>query len=75
MKTAELQRDESGRLLADDGYPVGGMATVRDAVAVSKLSKSMVYQMLDSGELECRRYGRSVRIPWTSIRATFLDCE
>ena len=72
MQTGEVARDDSGRLLAADGYPVAGMGTVRDAVAVSKLSKSMVYQMLGAGELECRRYGRSVRIPWSSIREAFL---
>jgi len=76
MNGVEPKRDKHGRLLGPDGYPVAGLATVKDAVEVSSLSKSMVYHMIDTGELESKRYGRSVRIPWASIREEFLapDC-
>ena len=71
-KGSRPTRDDSGRLLAPDGYPAGGMATVQEARAVSKLSLSKLYAMIDSGELEARHYGRSVRIPWTAIREAFM---
>lgn len=70
-----LTRDESGRLLAEDGYPAGGLATVQEVVTVSGLSKSKIYQMLTSGELRSKRYGRSVRIPWSEVRQAFLSDE
>lgn len=66
-------RDEHGRLLAADGYPEGGLGTANDAVAVSKLCPSKIYQMVESGELDSRRFGRAVRIPWSAIREMFLD--
>lgn len=73
MQTAELKRDESGRLLADDGYPVGGMATVNEVVAVSSLARSTIYKMIDEGELPVARFGRAVRIKWSDVRQMFLD--
>jgi len=72
-KGSRPTRDDSGRLLAPDGYPVGGMATVREAKAASGLSDSKLYAMIEADEIESRRYGRSVRIPWTAVRAAFLE--
>ena len=66
---AELRRDERGRIIADDGLPVSGLATITEAVAVSSLSRSQLYQMVNDGQLEVRRFGRAVRIPWSEIRA------
>jgi len=78
MTTAEvdepqaLRRDEQGRVIADDGHPVSGLATIAEAVMVSRLSRSHIYSMINRGELEARRFGRSCRITWASIRAAFL---
>ena len=73
MHVAQQKRDEKGRLLAEDGWPVGGMATVPQVVAASELCRSMIYKLIDSGELESRRFGRAVRIPWSVVRQMFLD--
>ena len=75
MQTTELKRDESGRLLADDGYPLGGLATVNEVVAVSGLARSTVYQMISTGDLPVKRFGRAVRVRWSDTRAIFLDDE
>ena len=73
MQTVEQTRDESGRLLGADGFPLGGMATVLEVVAVSRLAKSTIYKMIDEGDLPVRRFGRAVRIKWTDVRQLFLD--
>jgi len=75
MQIEELTRDESGRLLAADGYPVGGLATVKEVVAATKLSKSAVYQMIGDAELPVKRFGKSVRVPWATVRSVFLEGE
>ena len=69
-EVAELRRDERGRVIAADGLPVSGLATITEAVAVSSLSRSQLYQMAKDGTLEVRRFGkRAVRIPWDEVRA------
>lgn len=42
-----------------------GMATVEEAAEFLSMSKSTIQRMLDRGEIEVRRYGRTVRIPWS----------
>ena len=77
MPTWELKRDESGRLLAPDGWPVGGLATVNEVVTATGLSRSTIYQMIDTGDLTVRRFGRAVRVPWATVRTVFIggdDC-
>lgn len=76
MQTAEQneqKRDESGRLLADDGYPVAGNAKVTEAAAVGSVSVGMIYKMINDGDLEARRFGRAVRISWPEVRRVFLE--
>ena len=75
MMESELKRDEKGRVLAADGYPTAGCATITEGVAVSGLSRSKLYNMIDAGELETKRFGKSRRITWASIRQTFLSSE
>lgn len=75
MQETEIRRDEKGRVLADDGYPTAGLASITEAVAVSGLSRSKIYNMIGTGELETRRFGKSRRITWASMRATFLASE
>jgi excisionase family DNA binding protein len=72
-QTPEIFRDERGRPCAADGWPISGLATVQEVVSVSGLAASTVYQMLSSGELESRQFGRSRRIPWAAVRTMFLD--
>ena len=63
-----MQRDERGRPIAEDGYPTAGLATVEEAATAASLSRGMVYKLAQSGELECRRFGRTIRIPWAALR-------
>lgn len=67
MPTSELTRDESGRILGDDGLPLGGLASVGEVVSTTGLSRSRVYQMIDDGTLPVKRFGLSVRVPWFAL--------
>jgi excisionase family DNA binding protein len=69
----EIFRDERGRPCAADGWPISGLATVQEVASVSGLAPSTIYQMIASGELESRRFGRSLRVPWSLVRSMFLD--
>jgi predicted DNA-binding transcriptional regulator AlpA len=75
MAETEIQRDEKGRTLAPDGYPIAGCGTVGEVIAVSGLSRSKIYNMIDAEELETKRFGKSLRITWASIRQTFLSSK
>jgi excisionase family DNA binding protein len=63
-----LHRDEKGRPVASDGYPLSGLATVAEVVAATGLSRSQVYAMIHRGDLATKRFGRSVRVPWQLLR-------
>lgn len=63
--------DDHGRPVAADGYPVAGPAKISEAVAVSTLSRSSVYAMLDS-VLPTKKFGRSRRVDWADIRRVFF---
>ncbi len=39
------------------------MMTVREAAQVLRLNVKTVYAECDAGRLQCRRFGRSIRIP------------
>lgn len=67
-----LRRDEKGRPLAEDGYPISGLAHVKTIAAIADMSKSAIYQMIASGELPSRPFGRSRRVEWRVVRETFL---
>lgn len=67
-----VRKDERGRPIADDGYPLAGLASVREVANASALSVGAIYLMINSGELESRRFGRSVRVPWQAVRETFF---
>lgn len=67
--TAEhVQTDEKGRVIAADGLPISGLATISEVVAASSLSKSQVYAMIQRGELQAKRFGRACRVPWSAVR-------
>ena len=75
MSTAEstICKDEKGRPIAEDGYPISGLATAAEVAAVSSLARSTVYLMMSTGELESRPFGRSRRVPWSAVRRMFLE--
>lgn len=43
------------------------LMTVIDVKKYLRISKSKVYQLVDSGKLQCLRVGRSIRIPKTYL--------
>ena len=47
----------------DDGRPAG-LASITAAAEFLSLSRNKLYQLVNSGEVPSRRFGRSVRIPW-----------
>lgn len=75
MLATEIQRDEKGRVVGPDGYPTNGLATISEAIAISGLSRSKIYDMIAREQLESRRFGKSRRITWTSLRAAFMGGE
>ncbi len=47
----------------DDGRP-SGLASITAAAEFLSLSRNKLYQLVNSGEVPSRKFGRSVRIPW-----------
>lgn len=68
----QIRRDERGRPIGEDNYPISGLASVAEVALVSGLSVGLVYKMIHAGELESRRFGRSVRVPWAALRESGL---
>ncbi len=62
-------RDSKGRLLDGDGYPVGGLAKVSEAVGFLQLSRSKVYELVRSGDLPSVQFGKCRRVRWEDLRA------
>lgn len=73
MLATEIQRDEKGRVIAADGWPTTGLATISEAIAVSGLSRSKIYDMIAKRQLESRQFGKSRRITWGSLRQVFMS--
>jgi hypothetical protein len=69
---ADFRRDDKGRPIAADGWPISGMACIPEVVAASGLGRSKVYSMLDR-EIPPRRFGRSLRVEWAVVRRLFLE--
>ncbi len=74
-QSADISRDEKGRVLAPDGYPTAGLASITEAMAVSGLSRSMLYLLINRDVLETKRFGKARRVTWASIRQNFLSSE
>jgi len=68
-----LMRDEKGRPVAADGWPIDGCANVREVVAVSSLSRSKIYELMTSGTLPTVCFGKSRRVRWSDVRRLFLS--
>jgi excisionase family DNA binding protein len=49
--------------IGSESVSTGGFFTVLEAARMLNLSRSMVYNLLDSGELTYARFGSSRRIP------------
>jgi excisionase family DNA binding protein len=49
-----------------------GFWTVREAAALMRVSKMSVYRLVNNGELDHKRVGRSIRIPDQAI-STYLN--
>ncbi len=46
-----------------------GFATVRDAMKFLAIGKSLIYELMERGELPYATFGRCRRIPWAGLRA------
>jgi excisionase family DNA binding protein len=45
-----------------------GFATANEAAKYLKLSKGMIFRLIEKGVMPASRYGRAVRIPWVWLR-------
>lgn len=61
------------RPVAADGWPLSGLCTIHELIAVSGLSRSKLYDLIRSGELKTKIFGRARRVPWSEARRVFLD--
>jgi len=52
----------------------GGFASIEDAMEFLSLGRAKIYQLMNDGELAAARFGRSRRIPWTSLHAYAAKC-
>lgn len=72
---AEFRRDDPGRPIAADGYPLSGLAAVEDLVLISGLSRPLLYARTSSGEMPSRKFGRARRVEWSVVRQLFLTTQ
>ncbi len=53
-----------------------GLCPIVDAAAFLSISRGKMYAMINSGACPSKRFGKSVRIPWTWLHAQAeVDCE
>ncbi|MEO2030444.1 MAG: hypothetical protein ABGZ35_00005 [Planctomycetaceae bacterium] len=69
----EIRRDEKGRVIAPDGYPLAGLATANEGMAVSSLSRAEFHKPMRDGRIPSRMYGRIRRIQWAMLRRLLLE--
>lgn len=50
----------------------GQLYTVAEVAAMMRVSKMTVYRLVQSGNIECIRFGRSYRVPRQAVR-TYLE--
>lgn len=70
-----IRRDEKGRPVAEDGYPIGGLANATEIATATNLGLSTVYAMFSSGEIPTKAFGRSRRAEWSVVRQMFFSGE
>jgi len=61
------------RPVAADGWPLSGLASIHELIAVSGLSRSKIYDLIRAGELRTKVFGRARRVPWSEVRRVFLS--
>lgn len=47
--------------------PSAQFATVKDAQEATKLSRHTILRLIERGDLEARKVGRQIRIPWSAL--------
>ncbi len=58
----------------DDDRPAG-LASIPVAAEFLSLSRNKLYQLINSGAVPSKRFGRSVRIPWQWLhQQAQIDC-
>jgi excisionase family DNA binding protein len=51
-----------------------GFASTREASEFLSVSRSKLYALMDSGDLQFAKFGKSRRVPWQSLRAFAARC-
>jgi excisionase family DNA binding protein len=51
------------------------MLTVKEVAAMLRVSRMTVYRLADSGVIDSRRVGRSIRLPRASVESFLRDAE
>jgi excisionase family DNA binding protein len=51
-----------------------GFADVHEAAAYLSMSRSSVYKLMDSGDLQYAKFGKARRIPWRALREFAQRC-
>jgi excisionase family DNA binding protein len=65
MRTANAEQAEVAR---------EGFASIKDVESYLSVSRSTIYQLMDSGKLPFAKIGKARRIPWQAIRQFGQDC-
>ncbi len=50
------------------GVSTGQLYTVAEVAAMMRVSKMTVYRLVQSGTINCIRFGRSYRVPQSAVR-------
>ena len=46
-----------------------GLCSIVQAAKFLSLSRGKLYQLVNAGEVPCRKFGKSVRVPWSWLHA------
>jgi excisionase family DNA binding protein len=71
MKPIKTNRQAAGSSAKDRG----GFASANEAAAYLSLSRAMITKLTRTGEMPHRRYGRSLRIPWSWLHQQVEQVE
>lgn len=53
-----------------------GLSSIPDAAEFLSISRGKLYQLINSGDIPSKRFGKSVRIPWAWLHAqAAIDSE
>jgi excisionase family DNA binding protein len=51
-----------------------GFADVQEAAAYLSVSRSLIYKLMETGDLNFAKFGKSRRIPWLALRQYAERC-